>query len=111
MERKSHCSRDVFSRGLADSGSEYLAAGIPWLTFNALNRRCRVGSDDDCALQVTETDDLFSTKAEQCSLLSPVGRQMCCQPHQFLGIELRRLPTIDDRGGDVGCEPRKAQQG
>ena len=53
---------------------------------------------------------MFSTKAEQGSLFGPVGGQMCRQPHQFLGIELWRLPAVDNRGGDVRCEPAKAQQ-
>jgi hypothetical protein len=54
--------------------------------------------------------ETLSTKAEQCSLFGPVGRQMCGQSAEFLDIELWWLPTIDDCGGDVRCEPGEAEQ-
>jgi hypothetical protein len=37
----------------------------------------------------------LSAKAEQSSLLNPVSRQQRCQPHQFHGVEMRRLTTIE----------------
>jgi hypothetical protein len=52
----------------------------------------------------------FSTKAEQCPLFGPVSWQMRGQSHEFLGAELRWLPTVDDRGSDVWCEPGEAEQ-
>jgi hypothetical protein len=52
----------------------------------------------------------FSTKAKQYALLGPVSRQMCGQSHECLGIELWRLPTVDDRSGDIRCEPGEAEQ-
>jgi hypothetical protein len=43
-------------------------------------------------------------------MFGPVGWQMCGQSHEFLGIELSRLPTVDDRVGDIRCEPGEAEQ-
>jgi hypothetical protein len=51
-------------------------------------------------------ENTFSTQAEERSLFGPVGWQMCDQSHELLGIELQWLPTVDDRSGDVGREPR-----
>jgi hypothetical protein len=48
-------------------------------------------------------ENTFSTKAEECSLFGPVGRKMCDQPHELLGIELQWLLTVDDRSGDSGA--------
>src|ERR1700722_9535781 len=58
-----------------------------------------------CGIELT-----LSTKAKQCSLFGPVGWQMSGQSHEFLGIELWRVSNVEDRGGDIRCEPREAEQ-
>jgi hypothetical protein len=105
VERDLFCSRDVLTRRLFDTVREYLSAAISWLNFS---REVLAMASET---KMTVRRDTFSTKAEECSLFSPVGRKMCGQPHELLGIELWWLPTIDDCSGDVRREPRQAQQG
>jgi len=52
----------------------------------------------------------FSVKSEQGSLLSPVSRQPRCSLHQRRGLELPRLPTVDDRRDDVGGQPGQPEE-
>ena len=49
-------------------------------------------------------EQIFS-ESRAASLLGPVGRQLRRQAHQLLGVELWRLPAVDDRGGDVRRQP------
>jgi hypothetical protein len=50
------------------------------------------------------------SESEQRALFSPVGREPLGLAHQRLSIELVRLATIDNGGGDIGCQPGQPQQ-
>lgn len=54
---------------------------------------------------------LVSAKAEQRTLLSPVGWQSRCEPHKLHGIELWRVSANDNCRDDVRRQPAKSQQG
>ena len=52
-----------------------------------------------------------SAETEKFSLFRPARRQPRRQAHQLLGGQSRGLLAIDDGRGDVGRQPRKAQEG
>ena len=108
---RSFWRRRRFLRRVFDAVREYLSGAISGLIF--LMRRTDEGVENqgEDALHLVEIEDELSTKAEQCPLFGPVGRQVCGQSHELLGIELWWLPTVDDSGGDVGREPGEAEQG
>ena len=91
------------------AGVKISPRAVSWLTFS---RACTGDADSETLLSAWNSISMnqFSAKAEQCSLLGPVGWQPRRQPHQFLGVELWRLPAVDDGRGDVRREPGKAQQ-
>ena len=99
--------RDFLLEILACFVREYLSAAIPWLTFQAFDRRCETETTALC-IAIRERARLFSPRSEQCPLFGPVGRQMSRQAHQFLGAELWRMLAVDDRSGDVRREPTKS---
>ena len=106
--RCTYC-RDLSFRNLTDNAGGYLSAGKSQLTLCVSNLRCAVENDADGALRL-EIRRSVSGKAEQTPLLRPVGGEMRGQPQQFRRRKFLRLPAIDDRRGDIGCEPGQAQQ-
>ena len=102
-------SGDVLSRRVFDAVREYLSGALSGLNFLVPRTDEGVGTQGEDALHFAKIEDELSTKAEQCPLFGPVGGQVCGQSHELLGSELWGLATVDDRGGDVGCEPGKAQ--
>ena|SRR5262245_10480818 len=50
------------------------------------------------------------SESEQRALLSPIGGEPRGLAHQRFGVELLRLATVDNCGGDVGCQPGQPQE-
>ena len=100
--------RDDCPRDLGRIGHRNLSGDVLWLTFCALKTGCRM--PNGCDRPKRHAEPTLLAKSKLRSLVSPISRQPRCLPHQSLGIELLRLPTIDNGRRDVGCQPGKTQE-